>query len=131
VTARVTYVDPDTDDIFGFPGSFAGALDKDGEEQLIETFGFAHYDFETADGEKLVVIEDLSEIELPLIEYVLPNRATDEEIGLWGFDEDEGIWKEETAVSPATVVDGDFAARAECRTSPGGTQMCAFDSGVA
>ena len=93
----VTKIDPSTDDVMSFPGSFEMAMNTDGNMVQLESFGFATYEL-TQDGEEV----DLAPGETARIEFVLPANAQDQfdvgdTIPLWELDEETAMWME---VSP-------------------------------
>lgn len=88
----VTKVDPSTNEVMTFPGSFETAMDTSGATVQLESFGFATYAL-TMNGEPV----DLAPGHTATIEYVLPANSQDQyEIGdtipLWEFDEDTAMW---------------------------------------
>ena len=94
VEISVTYRDPSTPSVLSFPGSFDGATDMAGDPVTLESFGFATYEIRSG-GETV----QLADGETATIEYILPANAQDEfevgdEIELWEFIEETGLWSQ-------------------------------------
>lgn len=94
VTLTVTHLDPSTDSVLAFPGSFGAARDISGNNVALESFGFASYQL-SQDGQPV----NLAPGATATIEYVLPDNAqgthqVGDKIGLWHFDETTATWVE-------------------------------------
>ncbi|MEM6993033.1 MAG: DNRLRE domain-containing protein, partial [Myxococcota bacterium] len=91
----------DTDTIQAAPGGMIADIGAGTEAQL-ESFGMAEFVF-TQDGEELELADGVQvDIELPLSEG--HGFAEGEEVALWSFDEDSGVWIQEGT----GVVSGDM-----------------------
>ena len=94
VQLTATFLDPSTDEVQAFPGSFDDAESEAGQDVSIESFGFAIYEL-TQDGEEV----NLAAGATAEIEYVLPDNAQSrfsvgDTIPLWEFDEQTATWLE-------------------------------------
>jgi hypothetical protein len=94
VDLTATFLDPSTEEVQAFPGSFDDAQSQGGQDVTIESFGFAIYEL-AQNGEDI----NLAPGATAEIEYVLPDNAQDQfEVGdtipLWEFDEETAGWVE-------------------------------------
>ena len=94
VDLTATFLDPSTDGVLAFPGSFDSAEGADGQAVTLESFGFAVYELEQ-DGNEV----NLAPGATAEIEYVLPgnsqsNYTVGDTIPLWEFDDDTAMWKQ-------------------------------------
>ncbi len=106
VELTATFIDPSTDEVEAFPGSFDDAQTEGGEDVTLESFGFAIYEL-TQDGEEINLAPG-SDAE---IEYVLPDNAQDrfqvgDTIPLWEFDEETATWIERGQGEVGVASDG-------------------------
>jgi len=115
VSLTVTHLDPSTEAVNAFPGSFARATRSDGSPAQLESFGFAIYEL-SQNGQKV----NLAPGSKASIEYVLPANSqgtfkVGDSIGLWEFDETTATWKEVGSgqVRPASDGSGKLAWQAE------------------
>jgi photosystem II stability/assembly factor-like uncharacterized protein len=93
VKVNATWFDP-TDSTYAevFPGDFVGE-DLNGNEVLIESFGFITVEIKQGDKELDLASGQTSEITLPVPSSILGNAPST--IPLWYFDEERGTWVEE------------------------------------
>jgi len=94
VQLTATFLDPSTNAVQAFPGSFDGARSQEGEDTTIESLGFAIYEL-TQDGEDVNLAAGASAD----IEYVLPDNSQNrfsvgDTIPLWEFDDQTATWIE-------------------------------------
>ncbi len=94
VDLTATFLDPSTEGVMAFPGSFDEAQATGGADTSLESFGFAIYEL-SQDGEPV----NLAPGSTAEIEYVLPDNAQNrfqvgDRIPLWEFDEETATWKE-------------------------------------
>jgi len=94
VELTATFIDPSTDAVEAFPGSFDDARSESGASVTLESFGFAMYEL-TKDGQEV----DLAAGKTAGIEYVLPGNAqgrfrAGDTIPLWEFDQNTASWIE-------------------------------------
>lgn len=94
VELSVTHLDPSTDAVLAFPGSFGAATDAGGRQVALESFGFASYEL-TQSGQPV----NLAPGQTATIEYVLPANAqagyrVGDKIGLWEFKRETATWIE-------------------------------------
>jgi len=94
VALTTTFLDPSTEGVMAFPGSFDDAETASGGATSLESFGFAVYDLEQ--NGKPVNLADGATAD---IEYVLPDNAQNrfiagDTIPLWEFDDDTAMWVE-------------------------------------
>jgi hypothetical protein len=106
VDLTITHLDPSTDAVLAFPGTFSGARAADGASAAIESFGFASYKL-TQGGAPV----NLAPGESATVEYILPDNAQGhfqpgDTIGLWEFDEQTAMWQEAGEGTVQTASDG-------------------------
>lgn len=106
VELTVTFLDPSTQDVMAFPGSFEDAETMTGGATTLESFGFAVYEL-TQDGEEVNLAPGSSAD----IEYILPENAQDrftagDTIPLWEFIEETATWEEAGEGTIAAATDG-------------------------
>lgn len=94
VDLTATFLDPSTDGVMAFPGSFGSAQTQTGGDATLESFGFAIYELSQNGSEVNLAPGSTADIE-----YVLPDNAqgqynVGDRIPLWEFDEDTATWIE-------------------------------------
>ncbi len=100
VTAAVTYLDPDATETFAdqMPGGDLAAVDKDGNDMQLVSYGMTAVSLTDSNGKPLQLTGDKpAELTFPVPENVKNMRVEDRPatIPLWSFDETKGVWVEE------------------------------------
>jgi len=85
-----------SEDGFGLrmPGGDFSAIDANGQEKILVSYGFMSAEMQGADGEKLKLAPDTE----ATLEFYIPwqeNKTAPESMPLWHFDEVAGVWKPE------------------------------------
>ena len=104
VNVACKFLDPNSNTIGEIMPGDLRALNTNGEERLLETFGMASIELTSPTGQKLNIADRKKvELSIPLSgPYLTDAPAT---IPLWYFDEVNGIWREEGS---ATKVGNNF-----------------------
>ncbi len=94
VQVVISPIDVSTSELSAFPGDFVG-IQTSGNEALMETFSLMDVDIvDPATGEPV----DLAPGATAQLEFLLPETtslATGDTVGLWFFDDAQGLWLEE------------------------------------
>lgn len=94
VNLAIKFLDPNSDDIDQIMPGDLRAINSNGEERLLETFGMAAIELTSPSGQKLNIADGKKiEMTIPLSGTYLTDAPST--IPLWYFDEVNGIWKEE------------------------------------
>jgi len=85
-----------SEDGFGLrmPGGDFSAIDANGQEKILISYGFMSAEMQGANGEKLRLAKDQE----ATLEFYIPweqNKTAPDSMPLWHFDETNGIWKPE------------------------------------
>jgi len=84
------------EDGFGLrmPGGDFSAIDQNGQEQLLVSYGFMSAEMQGSNGEKLQLAQDVE----TTLEFYIPweqNKTAPDSMPLWYFDEKNSIWRPE------------------------------------
>ena len=91
VNARVGFTDPrNVSDILTAPGDFS-ALDEDGEEQLLISYGMLNLKFEDSDGKRLDAVKPITVV-LDPEEIDVTDKSGNQTAKLWWLDKKTGRW---------------------------------------
>ena len=91
VNARVGFTDPrNVSDILMAPGDFS-ALDEDGEEQLLISYGMLNLKFEDSDGKRLDAVKPITLV-LDPEEIDVTDKSGNQTAKLWWLDKKTGRW---------------------------------------
>ncbi|MBQ9642203.1 MAG: hypothetical protein IJV06_11690 [Bacteroidaceae bacterium] len=95
VTAQMVYLSPDDYDFAdAMPGGDLAAIRADNSEAQLVSYGMIHVSMTGEGGQKL----QLADGKTAKLTFPIPNSLQDktpEQIPLWTFDEETGLWKEE------------------------------------
>ena len=110
VSATLVYLDPDDEDFYDYmPGGDFAAIRADNSEAQLITYGMVYVELTGDNGEKL----QLADGKTATLTFPIPDRLkskTPEQIPLWSFDEETGLWKEEgVATLQGTVYVGEVS----------------------
>ena len=99
VTATVTYLNPDAENFADqMPGGDLAAKDKDGKEVQLISYGMSLVDLRGQNGENLQLKSGKpATVTFPVPEGLKndPRVINHEDIPLWSFNEETGLWEEE------------------------------------